>query len=93
MVAAPSAVLTWKIIKGWSIRAAIAIARLIASASARRGWLGTWYLGAVSPFSMSFLPIQLIMPWFSACTQTMQPCSRAAQSTSRNCSSSTRSRS
>ncbi len=47
MVAAPSAVETWKIMIGWSISSDMAMRRLKASASEPRGWLTAWYFGAV----------------------------------------------
>ena len=58
---------------------ASAIARPVASPSARVGRVSAWYLGAVCPLRSASLTSVSITPPFSACMQMSPPLSRVLQ--------------
>ena len=58
---------------GTSAISASAMARCVASASARAGLVNAWYLGAVLPSASAFFTSTSMTPPFSACMQMVPP--------------------
>ena len=58
---------------GTSAISASAMARCVASASARAGRVSAWYFGAVLPSASAFFTSTSMTPPFSACMQMVPP--------------------